>query len=312
MRQWYVEDAGGGCRAFSEVVVLVSELPREIYWSTIPLTWSNNQSLEEIVCQNVIELMAKAGVSIEDQILVCSGNIFFGYHHWLNDHDYTWSTVKMDGLAHEVAEGIFQHQIVAAGFPADIKLVNRNYRVFYRAVEDWVMEKPSRQRYLKDRRVREKPVETRYLSKGNGARVRKCSCCWGKILPFTPVVEYTHRENGKRIHRYYHLRCSPVKPLKSRLVEHTVRWQNETITGVLLAARPETCCTVCNELLQPGEPVFYGYHLGKLFCGHPGCLDNTTNTTTNITEISGSNDLGNRPDNTTNTTTNITRPLEVS
>ena len=120
MRQWYVEDAGGGCRAFSEIVVLVSEDPREIYWSAVPLTWSDNLSLEEVVCQQVITLMSQAGVTKEDQILVCSGNIFFGFHRWLNDHNYLWETAKMDGLAHEVAESLFSAQINAAGFPEEI------------------------------------------------------------------------------------------------------------------------------------------------------------------------------------------------
>ncbi|MEW5952790.1 MAG: hypothetical protein AB1815_03390 [Bacillota bacterium] len=273
MKQWYVEDAGGGCRAFSEIVVLVSEEPREIYWSAIPLTWSNNFSLEEIVCQQVLDLMARAGVSKKDHLFVCSGNIFSGFHRWLNEHHYHWETVKMDGLAHEVAENIFSAQINEAGFPLDIQLVDRNYRNFYQAIESWVMENPARHCYLKDRQVRQKPVETRYVIKSNGSRTQKCDQCRGKIMPFTPVVEYRHRENGKRIRRFYHLSCSPVEPLKNRLSEHTVCRHNENVTGVLTGVRTGARCAVCNELMQPGETAFYGYQAGKLFCGHPGCLD---------------------------------------
>jgi len=47
VKVWYVEDAGGGCRAFSEVLVLVCEDPEEIYTSQMPLTWESDLTCEQ-------------------------------------------------------------------------------------------------------------------------------------------------------------------------------------------------------------------------------------------------------------------------
>ncbi|RYD06275.1 hypothetical protein N752_05125 [Desulforamulus aquiferis] len=113
---WYVEDAGGGCRAFGEVVVLVCEETREIYSARIPVTWTNKMGWEELVCQLMLGLMKEAQATSEDKYLVCSGNIFNVYHNWLKEHNYNWETHKMDGLAHEAAEGEFHRMVVEAGF----------------------------------------------------------------------------------------------------------------------------------------------------------------------------------------------------
>lgn len=278
MKTWFIEDAGGGCRAFSEVVVLVSERPKETYTAKIPLTWSGGESLEEVVCKKIVDLMDKAGVTKEDKVLVCSGNIFHGLHAWLKENEYNWEFAKMEGLAHNIAEEEFNKQIVKAGFPSHIKLLDRNYRDFYRLVEKWVMEQKAGQRYMKDRLVRQKPVETRYILKANHARTLRCSGCQKKILPYTPVVEFKVRQDGKRIKKNYHPDCSPVTPFKNKLKKMTGKINATAIEGLVAPCRKEAVCPVCNGQLTPGEEAFYGYLDTKLLTGHKNCFTGTSVT----------------------------------
>lgn len=271
MRTWFIEDAGGGCRAFSEVVVLVSESPVESYTARVPLTWDGGESLEEVVCRAVIEMMEKAGVSRNDQLLVCSGNIFHGLHAWLTENNYNWEYARMDGLAHDIAEDAFYSQILKAGFPPHIKLAERNYRDFYRVLEKWIMEDESRLSYLKDRLVRQKPVETRYVLKGNGARKLRCCGCKKNILPYTPVVEFKARQDGKRVRKCYHPDCSPVTPMKNKLKAATGKVNGTVREGLMAICRKETSCGICNLNIAPDSQAFYVYLDGKLVVCHPGC-----------------------------------------
>lgn len=274
MKVWHVEDAGGGCQAFPEVLVLVCENTGEVFSEKMPLTWSDGTGMEEKVCQIMVSLMKKAGVSEEDQLLVCSGNIFHAYHQWLEQNAYRWEQSKIDGLAHTAAEERFHRQAADAGFPEDIRLVERNYRDYYRMIENWVASNPDRHRYYKDREVRRKPAETRYVLKSNGSYGRHCLCCRQKIRPYTPVVVYRTRENGRNIRRYYHPACSPVEPLKTSLVTWTVDWNALQIEGVILTAKEagEKACVVCRQPISPGESTFFGYAEDQLIRGHLSCF----------------------------------------
>jgi hypothetical protein len=276
LREWQVEDAGGGCRAFSEVIVLACLDTGEVFSSTIPLTWDDGFSLEEKACSQLIQMMLKAHVEKDDFFYVCSGNIFHRFHNWLNENDYSWEICKIDGFAHEHAEHLFHCQVVAAGFPAYIRLVERNYRDYYRAVEKWIYADEKRLALLKDREVRQKPAETRYVLKGNGSHTRSCHKCGEKIIPYTPIVVYRCRESGRKVRRYFHPACTPVKPLKSTLESATITWSACNVEGIVLGAGKENRqCTVCGQPVLPGEKSFYGYWAEKvLIAGHLSCFLN--------------------------------------
>lgn len=274
LKEWHVEDAGGGCRAFSEVLVLVCEQTGEIYSCTLPLTWDDGSSMEEKACVLLIEMMKKAGVAGEDRLLVCSGNIFHTFHNWLTENGYNWEKAKIDGLAHDAAEEFFQRQVLEAGFPFDITLEERNYREYYRAIEEWVNGDPRRHIFLKDFEVRRKPAETRYLLKGNGGHTRTCLQCRQKIMPYTPVVVYRARENGRKVRRYFHPACTPVEPLKSTLETLTVNWNASRIEGVILNSNEDRrVCAVCRQPIVPGNRTFYAYLNGQVIAGHPACFE---------------------------------------
>lgn len=276
LKTWYVEDAGGGCRAFGEVVVLVCEETGEVYSARIPVTWNNKMGWEELVCQRMIELMDQAGATTEDKYLVCSGNIFHTYHKWLTEHGYNWETHKMDGLAHDAAEGEFHRMVLEAGFPEDIGLEERDYRTYYNKIENWVASDPVRkQLYWKDREVRKKPAVPRYVLKNTMARERTCRHCHKKIPPFSPAVELKFRQDGRKIRDFFHPSCSPVKPLKSQLHQLEVNWQGSKLTGLIIPCPAETSCTLCGQPVEPGQATFYAYDKDKLICGHPGCFRET-------------------------------------
>lgn len=275
MKEWHVEDAGGGCRAFSEVLVLVCEDTREKYTTLLPLTWDDGYSLEEKACIHLTGLMEQAKISKDDHIVVCSGNIFHTYHRWLNEGGYSWETGKIDGFAHELAEHLFHIQTVKAGFPPEIKLIERNYRDYYSQIEKWVAAEPERQVYWKDREVRRKPAETRYILKANGSHSRSCQHCHEKIKPYTPMVFYRYRENGRRIRKYYHPQCSPVTPLKSTLETAAFKLDATVVEGVILAARETSAgCPLCGQPLEAGTKAFYGYINDRLIAGHLACFSN--------------------------------------
>jgi len=274
LKEWQVEDAGGGCRAFSEVVVLVCEQTGEIYSSRLPLTWEDGTSLEEKTCSMLIIMMTQAGVFKDDRLLVCSGNIFHAFHNWLTENGYNWETSKIDGLAHDTAEESFHRQVVEAGFPDEIHLVERNYRDYYRVIEDWVAEDPLRHIFYKNREVRRKPAETRYLLKSNGGHARSCLHCRKKIMPYTPVVVYRTNENSRKIRRYFHPACTPVSPLKSTLETLIVNWNASRIEGVILNSNEDKrICAACGQPITPGERTFYGYLDGQIIIGHPTCFE---------------------------------------
>jgi len=270
--QWYIEDAGGGCRSFSEVLVLVSEDPQRIYKSFLPLTWDNKLSLEEMARQKVLEMMQKAGVKRDDHLYVCPGNIFFGLHKWLTENGYHWETTKMDGLAHDVAEQTFQQQIISAGFPADIRLEERNYRDYYRQIDAWIKEDPSRIQYAKDIKVRCKPASLRYILKGNAGSTRTCSHCRKKILPYNPIIQFRYREFGKKKSHYYHPECSPVKPHKNKLQQAHIKWQDEALHGVIIPARENLPCLICNQEIPAGTKAVHVRRDKELIFGHPDCF----------------------------------------
>ncbi len=272
MLQWYIEDAGGGCRSFSEVLVLVCENPRLIYQSFLPLTWDNKLSLEEMARQKVLEMMQQAGVKQDDYLYVCSGNIFFGLHKWLTENGYHWETAKMDGLAHEVAEHTFQQQIISAGFPAEIRLEERNYRDYYRQVDAWIKEDPARTQYVKDIKVRCKPASLRYILKGNAGGTRTCSRCRKKILPYSPIVQYRFRDFGKKKCHYYHPACSPVKPQKNKLQQAHIYWRGEVLHGVILPARETLPCRVCEQEVPTGTKALHAHRDKEFIFGHPNCF----------------------------------------
>lgn len=273
MRTWYIEDAGGGCRAFSEVLVLVSEKPQKIYTARMPLTWKEEISMEEIACRLVINMMKKAGVTKNDRVLVCPGNIFHTLHQWLENNGYNWSTAKMDGLAHDAAEEAFYQQLVESGVPGEYKLQGRDYRTFYRQVEEWVKQQPDPSKYWKDREARKKPAEARYRLKNTFGRPRKCRKCGKKIKPYSPMVEHRVRKNGRKYRRYFHPRCSPVEPMKGKLDYAVVKFDDKTITGLVLPCGEETTCSLCGEPIKPGNKTFYGYMGEKLVYGHMDCFE---------------------------------------
>lgn len=276
MKTWYVEDAGGGCRAFGEVVVLVCEETGEIYSARVPITWSNKMGWEELVCQLMINLMEQAPVTPADKLLVCSGNIFHTYHHWLTEHNYAWGTHKMDGLAHEAAESAFHQWVMEAGFPDATGLVERDYRRYYHKIEQWVFSDPERQSLIKDRQVRKKPAQPRYILKSNFHITRTCRKCRNSIQPFTPMVEQRFRADGKKHRYYFHVHCAPNKPVKSQLVKLTVLLGGQNLTGIVIPCPEETVCTICQEPLPPGTTAFYGYDRETLICGHPDCFTKAT------------------------------------
>ncbi|MCL6559544.1 MAG: hypothetical protein K6U74_12250 [Firmicutes bacterium] len=274
MKEWHVEDAGGGCRAFSEVLVLVCENTGEVFFDLMPLTWSDGTSMEEKACQLLSSMMERAGVTREDRLLVCSGNIFHAYHNWLTEQGYNWEPSKIDGLAHNVAEEHFHRQASAAGFPEEIRLVERNYRDYYRVIEEWVKEDSLRAVHLKDMEVRRKPSETRYILKSNGGHTRSCMQCRKKIPAFTPVVVYRCRENGRKVRRYFHPDCSPVAPFKSTLETFIIKWGTFKIEGVILTSNQEKrICAVCQQPILPGDRAFYGYAGDKIIAGHLCCFE---------------------------------------
>lgn len=273
MKEWHVEDAGGGCRAFSEVLVLVCEETREIYNTVLPLTWDDGFGLEEKACEQLTGLMKKAGVQKTDHLLVCSGNIFNAFHNWLSENGYSWDIGKIDGLAHDMAEYFFYTQAVQVGFPPELQLVERNYREYYSIIEKWVAAEPQRQIYWKDREVRRKPAETRYMLKCNSGHSRSCQQCRQKIRPYSPIVVYRNRENGRRIRRYYHPACTPVTPLKSTVETFVVNLNTSRVEGVILDTREEKrTCSICGQTVEPGDRIFYGYLNDQVIAGHPTCF----------------------------------------
>ncbi|WP_031518026.1 hypothetical protein [Desulfofalx alkaliphila] len=272
MRTWYIEDAGGGCRAFSEVLVLVSEEPQEVYSVKLPLTWNEDIGMSEMACRLMIGLMKKAGVSKSDRVLVCSGNIFHTLHQWLEKEGYNWETAKMDGIAHHSAEEAFYKQLVEAGVPANFKLEDRDYRTFYRQVEKWVKSQPDPARYWKDREARMAPAKTRYRLRNTFARPRKCHKCKGKILPYSPMVEYRLRHKGKKTRHYFHPACSPMEPYKGKLDYATVKVDGQEVEGIILPCKEESPCPVCGRPIKAGERAFYGYLGDILVFGHLPCL----------------------------------------
>jgi hypothetical protein len=275
MRTWYIEDAGGGCQAFSEVLVLVSEEPQEIYTVEVPITWDEKIGLEEVACRLVLDMMEKAGVTKEDQVLVCSGNIFHTLHQWLEQEGYNWDTAKMDGLAHNVAEETFYQQLVKAGVPPEYKLEGRDYRSFYHDVETWVREQQNGAKYVKDREARQKPAEQRYKLKSTFSKTRKCRSCGKIINAYSPLVEHRFREKGKRHRQYFHPECSPIEPLNGKLEYATATIDGSKIQGLLLPFKSiaATPCPICGEEIKPGDKTFYGYLDNVLVFGHMGCFE---------------------------------------
>lgn len=275
-KTWFVEDAGGGCRAFGEVVVLVCEETGEIYTARVPVTWTNKMGWEELVCQLLTELMEQAGADKEDEYLVCSGNIFHTYHKYLTDQGYQWQTHKMDGLAHDAAENEFHHMVVEAGFPAQIQLQERDYRSYYNAIEKWVAACPERkEQYWKDREVRKKPAQPRYILKNTTTRPRSCAKCHRHILPFSPAVELKYRKDGRKLRTFFHPECCPVKPLKSQLDQLEVQWKDGKLTGILIPCQEPVTCSICGQPVEPGQRTFYAYEENDLVCGHPTCFANS-------------------------------------
>lgn len=273
MRTWYIEDAGGGCRAFYEVLVLVSEKPREIHCAKVPITWNEKISLEEMAAQLVIDMMKKAGVTKTDRVLVCSGNIFHTLHQWLEEENYNWSTAKMDGLAHQAAEDAFYYQLVKLGVPKEYRLKGRDYCTFYRNIENWVKKQPNQQRYWKDREVRYKPAKQRYRWKNTFASMRLCLHCKKPILPYSLLVEHRFRHQGKRYRHYYHPECTPVTPLTGKLEYVKGNINGQEIRGLILPfQQPTAPCPICSRPLLTGKPTFYGYAGKKLVYGHTHCL----------------------------------------
>ncbi|WP_459908958.1 hypothetical protein [Desulfotomaculum defluvii] len=274
LKTWYVEDAGGGCQAFGEVVVLVCEETGEIFSARVPVTWTNKMGWEELVCNLLLELMEKAGATKDDEYLVCSGNIFHTYHKWLTEQEYKWQTHKMDGLAHDAAENEFHRMVVETGFPIDIKLENRDYRTYYNAIEKWISSNPERKkRYWKDREVRKKPAVPRYVLKSTMNRARTCQHCNKPIPPFSPAVELKHRIEGRKIRYFYHPACSPVEPLKSQLNQLEVSWRGGKLTGILVPCPEAVHCSICGQPVEPGQRTFYAYDNDQLVCCHPTCFD---------------------------------------
>jgi hypothetical protein len=273
LKEWHVEDAGGGCKAFSEILVLVCEETRELFATALPLTWDDGYSFEEKACSQLTGLMEKARVQKSDHLVVCSGNIFNSYHNWLNENGYSWDIGKIDGLAHDLAEYLFHTQAIEAGFPPELQLVERNYREYYSLIEKWVGAEPERQIFWKDREVRRKPAQTRYILKCNSGHSRSCQQCRQKIRPYAPIVVYRYRENGRRIKKYYHPACTPVTPLKSTLETLVVNWDSTKVEGVILITKEEKrTCSICGQTVDPGEHTFYGYINDQVITGHPACF----------------------------------------
>lgn len=274
MKTWYIEDAGGGCRAFSEVLVLVCEEPRTVFSARVPLTWQENITLEQMAGRLVRKMMEEAGVTKKDCLLVCSGNIFHDLHRWLTEEQYNWELHKMDGLAHQIAEDLFYQQLLEAGFPSFVRPSDNNYRLFYSFIERWVAQDEQRQKYLKDRICRAKPAELHYTLRGNNHRRQFCHKCRQEIAAYRPLVEYSFKQNGCRRRQYFHPGCSPVEPGKIKLRTTVVCYKGQEWEAVRrMTGKPGMNCSVCGEELLPDREALHWYDADNhLRHGHPECL----------------------------------------
>lgn len=274
MKTWYIEDAGGGCRAFSEVLVLVCEEPQMVFSSQMPLTWEESVTMEQMATRIVKKMMQDAGVTRQDYLLVCSGNIFHDLHRWLTEEEYRWDYHKMDGLAHQIAEEGFYQQMLEAGFPAFVRPSDHNYRLFYSFVEHWVAQHPDRQKHLKDRSCRAKPLEQHYILRSNGHRRQFCQKCRQVIEPYLPLVEYQFKQNGARRRCYYHPECSPVAPGKIKLKTLKLSYQGAEVEAAVKSTRREgMACSVCGNPLIPDAEALHWYDSSKkLHHGHLECF----------------------------------------
>jgi len=281
-RTWYIEDAGGGCQAFSEVLVLVSPEPLEVYSARIPLTWEENLTWEQMACKLVKEMLEKAGVSKEDNLLVCPGNIFNELHAWLTAEGFNWKYHRMEGLPHQVAEEAFYQQLLEAGFPSYIRPSDHNYRLFYAFVDKWIEQDPERKKYLKDRSRRLKPPEQHYTLRANGNRPAVCQECKEIIRPFEAVVEYRFKKNSHRCRVYFHPACSPLPPGKNRLETATINIKGQQITATLRScASQELPCCCCRQPIRAGEKSLHWYENDRLYHCHLNCYSESCSNNRN-------------------------------
>lgn len=273
MPTWFIEDAGGGCRAFSEVLVLVCEDPYTVHSARLPLHWDEELSTEQLACQLVQGMMTAAHVSTLDRILICSGNIFHGVHQWLQSEGFDWDYHKMDGIAHQLAEDLFHQQVLDAGFPPFIRPTDGNYRLYYSFVERWINQDPDRTVYLKNMSCRAKPRELRYVLTANGKRRQLCHQCKQAIPPFTPLVEYHYKHGGNRRRIYFHPTCSPVPPGKQKLRTRLIGFEGEILEAVVRPIRSDgLSCSLCGLPLDPDSDGLHWYTAKQLYHAHPQCF----------------------------------------
>jgi hypothetical protein len=148
-----IDDAGGGCFLGPEVLVIHRLETDEIWYLLIP-----PNVMERILYATKILKKAFGDLAIpkDEKVKLCRGEIFDLFEEYLTTHDYRVVREKVSAATDSLAEAKFMEILYSYGFPAGIRLQNRNYQELYALVSYWYYSEP-RYQSKRIRKVRLRP-----------------------------------------------------------------------------------------------------------------------------------------------------------
>jgi hypothetical protein len=145
-----IDDAGGGCFIGPEVLVIHRLETKEAWHLIIP-----QQIIERV--EYGTKLLKRAflelGISNEEPVRLCRGEIFDPFQKYLEEQDYQVERQKVSSATDAIAEAKFLEILHSYGFPKELVLEQRNYYQFYEMVAFWYYSKKNRKRGLRKARL---------------------------------------------------------------------------------------------------------------------------------------------------------------
>jgi hypothetical protein len=140
-----IDDSGSGSPVGSVGIGVLRSQTDEYYFELIPVSYfQGGKAGAKEYRKQVLPIVARAferlGVSRNEPIEVCRGDIFTTLKIWLTECGYSWGEAKIEGRLQELVEDSYSNYLVQLGVPRQVIDTSDDYKSLNKKLELWVGE----------------------------------------------------------------------------------------------------------------------------------------------------------------------------
>ncbi len=242
-----IDDAGNGAVLGGEVIGALRVETGEYVSKVLPLTAYAFFEIPRVHAAKraVLKLLDHLNPGHEEEILICTGDIFKETKTYLSEHGINWREEKITGTLQELVEASFFNSLRSYGLPERFRAFHNNYPRFHNLVFNWVCQDLARRaKYCKPLRLNSSLVARAKIYKTLPQKTYTCGLCQQPIAPDCEAVVDKHEEQPL----YFHPECFPADVDLCDYLESTL--QGQVIRCFINTAPTLPLCVVCQQKIK--------------------------------------------------------------